>query len=72
MKPSLLAMIHASLIRNKNSCVFINITILDTDGSTCSLVYTGQIGYLREEINRWTMKFFVVKNINVFFKVLHI
>ena len=44
------------------------LSILGTSSSTCSVVYTGHIGYLREQ---QTMKFFVNKNINAFIKVFH-
>ena len=47
------------------------LSILGTSSSTCSVVYTGLIGYLREQQNRWTMNFFVIKNINAFIKVFH-
>ena len=55
----------------KASCTFFYLSILGTSSSTCSVVYTSQIGYLREQQNRWTMKFFVIKNINTIIKVFH-
>ena len=36
---------------------------------TFSLVYTGQKCYVKEGKDKWTMKFFVFKNINAFVKV---
>ena len=55
----------------KAFCTFVLYINTGTRSSTCSVVYTGQIGYLREQQNRWTMKFFVIKNINAFIKVFH-
>ena len=37
---------------------------------TFRLVYTGHVSYVREGKNKWTMKFTVIKNINVFIKVI--